>query len=181
MCACAVVSDSLQPRGLQPTGSSVQGISQMRVGCHFLLQGIFSNQGSNLDLLHCRQSLYYWAAKEASTYNVQQGFLFFVFKLPLLPRTHQRGPRSHQNREEGSPWSLPRSLHQPGQQLPHQQAYRPGDSPDSGRKFSNKIKGRVAHLMNRIQRGPVRGVSIQLQEKAGEGRENYVPEVSALD
>ena len=28
------------------------------VGCHFLLQGIFPTQGSNLDLLHCRQILY---------------------------------------------------------------------------------------------------------------------------
>ena len=28
------------------------------VGCHSLLQGIFSNQGSNLGLPHCRQSLY---------------------------------------------------------------------------------------------------------------------------
>ena len=28
------------------------------VGCHFLLQGIFPPQGSNLGLLHCRQMLY---------------------------------------------------------------------------------------------------------------------------
>ena len=28
------------------------------VGCHFLLQGIFSTQGSNLGLVHCRQTLY---------------------------------------------------------------------------------------------------------------------------
>ena len=28
------------------------------VGCHFLLQGIFLTQGSNLGLLHCRQTLY---------------------------------------------------------------------------------------------------------------------------
>jgi len=27
------------------------------VGCHFLLQGIFPTQGSNLHLLHCRQSV----------------------------------------------------------------------------------------------------------------------------
>ena len=26
--------------------------------CHFLLQGIFLTQGSNLGLLHCRQALY---------------------------------------------------------------------------------------------------------------------------
>ena len=26
------------------------------VGCHFLFQGIFLTQGSNLGLLHCRQS-----------------------------------------------------------------------------------------------------------------------------
>ena len=29
------------------------------VGCHFLLQGIFPTQGSNLRLLHCRQMLYH--------------------------------------------------------------------------------------------------------------------------
>jgi len=28
------------------------------VGCHFLLQGIFPTLGSNLGLLHCRQTLY---------------------------------------------------------------------------------------------------------------------------
>ena len=28
------------------------------VGCHFLLQGFFLTQGSNLGLLHCRQTLY---------------------------------------------------------------------------------------------------------------------------
>ena len=38
-----------------PPGSSVHGISQARilgVGCHFLLQGVFLTQGSNLSLLH---------------------------------------------------------------------------------------------------------------------------------
>ena len=35
------------------------------VGCHFLLQGIFSIQRSNLHLLHCRQTVYHWASREA--------------------------------------------------------------------------------------------------------------------
>ena len=45
-------------------GSSVCGIFSGKtagVGCHFLLQGIFSTQGSNprlLHLLHCRLILY---------------------------------------------------------------------------------------------------------------------------
>ena len=56
-----VMSDSLQPHGLQPTrllrpwdfpGKSTG------VDCYFLLQGIFPTQGSNLGLLHCRQTLY---------------------------------------------------------------------------------------------------------------------------
>ena len=41
-----------------PPSSSVHGISQARVlegGSHFLLQGTFPTQGSNSDLLHCRQ------------------------------------------------------------------------------------------------------------------------------
>ena len=45
-----------------PPGSSVHGDSlgwNTGVGCHSLLQGLFSTQGSNLGLLHCMQILYY--------------------------------------------------------------------------------------------------------------------------
>ena len=35
------------------------------MGCHALLQGIFSTQGSNPHLLHCRWTLYHWDTKEA--------------------------------------------------------------------------------------------------------------------
>ena len=45
-----------------PSGSSAHGISQARiltrVGCHFLLQGIFLTQRSNARLPPCRQILY---------------------------------------------------------------------------------------------------------------------------
>ena len=56
-CSTLLRFHGLQPaRLLCPWDSS--GAST-RVGCHFLLQGLFLTQGSNLSLLHCRQILYH--------------------------------------------------------------------------------------------------------------------------
>ena len=62
------MSDSLRPHGLQPTRLlhpwNFPGKST-RVGCHFLLQGIFPTQGLNLGLPHCGQTLYHLSHQEA--------------------------------------------------------------------------------------------------------------------
>ena len=59
--SCLTLCD---PMDYSPLGSSVHGIfpgKNTRVGCHFLLQGIFPTQGLNphlLHLLHCSGILY---------------------------------------------------------------------------------------------------------------------------
>ena len=56
--SCPTLCDPIDgsPPGSRPWDSPGKNTG---VGCHFLLQGIFPTQGSNPDLLHCRQILYH--------------------------------------------------------------------------------------------------------------------------
>ena len=67
----SVMSDFLQPYGLEPTSLVCPWDSpgkNIGVGFLALLQGIFLTQGSNPSLLHCRRILYCSTTREAQGY-----------------------------------------------------------------------------------------------------------------
>ena len=81
---CCLVAKSwltlLWPQGLQPARLLCPWDSlgkNTEVGCHFLLQGIFPTQGSNLCLLHWQVDFFHWVTWEAySSRMLACDFLF---------------------------------------------------------------------------------------------------------
>ena len=87
----SVVSDSLQHHGLQPARLlcpwDFSG-KNTGVGCHFLLQGIFPTQGSNLGFLHCRHILYH-LSHQGSPFLI----IFFYEQYNYCCQPQTAGPR----------------------------------------------------------------------------------------
>ena len=116
------MSDSLRPHGLQPTRLlrpwDFPGKST-RVGCHFLLQGIFPTQGSNPGLPHCRPMLYH-LSHQGSPRILK--WVAYPFSVGCSRPRNQTGVSSIADRKAQEYWSgqpipSPRDLHDPGIEL----------------------------------------------------------------
>ncbi len=49
------------------------------------------------------------------------------------------------------------------------------------KRIRNKIAGYTTHLMKRIQKGPVKGISLKMQEEEREKKMEKAPDKSAVD
>ena len=82
----SVVFDSVQPHGLQHTRLlcpwDFPG-KNTGVSCHFLLHGIFLNQGSNLHFLHCKWILYCWAIRKAQLRAFRENNFYSILDADL--------------------------------------------------------------------------------------------------
>ena len=87
MISYSVMLDSLGPHGLQPTRFCPWDLLAKNIGvdCCFLLQGIFLTQGSNLGLLHCRQTFYHLSHQRLSGHTDHKSYHRNKIFIPVLP------------------------------------------------------------------------------------------------
>ena len=87
--SCPVVSNSLQPSGMQPGRLhcpwNFSG-KNTAVSCHFLLWEFFLIQGSNLSLLHFRQILYHLSHQGSPDRTWGSWNCRFIFRISYGPR-----------------------------------------------------------------------------------------------
>ena len=105
-----VTSSFLRPHGLQPTGLLRLWDfpdKNTGVGCHFLLQGIFPTQGSDLRLLLGRWILKHWTTWEALLKRLER-FATCVLRISRDSRTGiKAGPEvAWESKELSLAWSL---------------------------------------------------------------------------
>ena len=93
----SVTSDSLRPYGLQPARLLCPWDSpgkNIGVVCHFLLQGIFPTQGSNPDLLQCRQTLYCLSYQNKWIYSHYRRFKMSKYKQQIVLVPFSSSPKA---------------------------------------------------------------------------------------
>ena len=98
--SCVTLCD---PMDCSLPGSSVQGILQAKntgVGCHFLLQGIFSTQGLNPHL----NMLFYWMIQFSETTHIPRSWDVVIQQTKLFMAKMEKLYLSHQ---AASPCQIP--------------------------------------------------------------------------
>ena len=108
------MSNSCDPMDHSPPGSSVHRDfpgKNTGVGCHFLLQGVFLTQGSNLGLLHCRQILYQLSHQGSPHLEPRKVRSRNDVNLPQIPpplpleAKRECGPRPARLQSQGPGWA----------------------------------------------------------------------------
>ena len=107
--SCSVMSDSLLPHGLHSPWNSLS--QNTGVGNCSLLQGIFSTQGSNPGLPHCRQILYQLSHKGSPRILDWVAIPFFSTLAWKIPWTEEPGRlQSMGSLRVGHDWATSLSL-----------------------------------------------------------------------